>query len=234
MPAHELIITDVTNYGSLYCVAGWDRVNGRMIRPEPATANPHDEASRFWDNRLAGAGRTFSVGNIVSLDATAPPGTFPFPHATEDRLVVAGSQIQVLGQLAPAAVAQQVALGVSPTLEAAFDGGLIREASRKAYVPAGHNGRSLGALDLEPNNLIFFEKQFGNENPKLRARVTVDNVLYDMPVTADAARERWRTAGIQALRNDVQNANRLHVRVGLARPFPANRCFSQVNGVLIL
>jgi putative nucleic acid modification protein with dual OB domain len=234
MPVHELIITDVTNYGSLYCVAGWDRVNGGMIRPEPATANPHDEASRFWDSRFAGPGRPLSVGNIVSLDVEPPPSTFRFPHATEDRIVAAGNQMQVLGQLTPAAIAQHVALGVSPTLDAAFDGGLIREPSRKAYVPAGHNGRSLGALDLEPNNLIYFEKQFGNENPKLRARITVDSVLYDMPVTADATRERWRTAGIQALRTDVQNANRLHVRVGLARPFPADQCFSQVNGVLIL
>ena len=135
---------------------------------------------------------------------------------------MAGNQIQVLGQFAPADVVKNVAAGISPTLDVAFDGGLTREPSRKAYVPEGHNGRSLGALDLAPDNLVFFEKQWGNENPMLRARVTVDGVLYDMSVTADAARERWKAAGIQALRNDVQNANRLHVRVGLARPFPAN------------
>src|SRR5258708_29901805 len=233
MPIHELIITDVTCYGSLYCVAGWDRVNGSMIRPEPTTANPHDEAWRFWDRRLAGNGRPFSVGNIVRIDASSPPNTFPFPHATEDRIVTAGNQIQVLGQLTTANIVQNAAAGISPTLDAAFDGGLIREPSRKAYVPEGHNGRSLGALDLAPNNLVFFENQFRDEKPKLRARVTVNGVLYDLSVTADAARERWKTAGIEALRNDLKGANRLHVRVGLARPFPANHCYSQVNGVLI-
>jgi hypothetical protein len=233
MPAHELIITDVTRYGSLYCIAGWDRVNGRMIRPEPATANPQDEASRFWDNRFAGNGRPFSVGNIVRIDASSPPDTFPFPHATEDRIVTAGNQIQVLGQLTTADVVQNVAAGISSTLNAAFDGGLIREPSRKAYVPEGHNGRSLGALDLAPNNLVFFENQFRDDPPKLRARVTVDSVVYDLSVTADAARERWKNAGIEALRNDVSATNRLHLRVGLARPFRAKQCYSQVNGVLI-
>jgi hypothetical protein len=233
MPVHELIITDVTCYGTLYCVAGWDRVGGRMIRPEPATADSHDEASRFWDSRFAGPGRPFSVGNIVRIDASSPPDTFPFPHATEDRIAAAGNQIQVLGQLTTADVVQNVAAGISPTLDAAFDGGLIRQSSRKAYVPEGHNGRSLGALDLAPNDLIFFEHQFQDKASKLRARVTVNGVVYDLSVTADAARERWKTAGIEALRNDVKNANRLHVRVGLARPFPANQCYSQVNGVLI-
>jgi hypothetical protein len=205
-----------------------------MIRPEPTTANSHDEASRFWDSRFAGNGRPFGVGNIVKIDASSPPNTFPFPHATEDRIVTAGNQIQVLGQLATADIVQNVAAGTSPTLDAAFDGGLIREPSRKAYVPKDHNGRSLGALDLAPNNLVFFESQFRDNAPKLRARVTANGILYDLPVTADAARERWKTAGIEALRDDVKGANRLHVRVGLARPFPANQCYSQVNGVLIL
>jgi hypothetical protein len=212
MPVHELIITDVTCYGSLYCVAGWDRISGRMIRPEPATANPHDEASRFWDSRFAGPGRPLSVGNIVRIDASSPPSTFPFPHATEDRILATGNQIQVLGQLTAADIVKNVAASISPTLDAAFDGGLIREPSRKAYVPEGHNGQSLGALDLAPNNLIFFENQFRDQTPKLRARVTVNGVLYDLSVTADAARERWRTAGIETLRNDVKGAKRLSQR----------------------
>jgi hypothetical protein len=44
---YEIIVTDVTRYGSLYCIAGWDFRNSVMIRPEPSTANAVAEASRF-------------------------------------------------------------------------------------------------------------------------------------------------------------------------------------------
>src|SRR5229473_5127142 len=99
MPTYEIVVTDVTCYGTLYCVAGWDRRAGRMIRPEPPAANMVSEPSKFWDGRFAGPGRTFSIGNIVRVIASPPPQDFPFPHATEDRIVGAGTQMQVLGVL---------------------------------------------------------------------------------------------------------------------------------------
>ncbi len=86
MPTYDLIITDVTCYGDLFCVAGWDMNNGGMIRPEPPTANAVAEASRFWSAQHAGPGKFFAVGNRVQFDAAMPPANFPFPHATEDRV----------------------------------------------------------------------------------------------------------------------------------------------------
>jgi hypothetical protein len=42
--AYRIIVTEVTNYGNLYCVAGWDLEQNAMVRPEPAPAS-------FWDAR---------------------------------------------------------------------------------------------------------------------------------------------------------------------------------------
>ena len=84
MPIHELIITDVTNYGAtLFCVAGWDRLSNQMIRPEPPNSNANWAASRFWDAGYVGAGKVFAVGNIVKLSASPPPENFPFCRSAE-------------------------------------------------------------------------------------------------------------------------------------------------------
>jgi len=231
MAKHEVIVTDVTRYGNLFCVAGWDRNAGQMIRPEPPGANAANEASRFWEGQWAGPGKLFSVGNIVKFEALPPRPEFQFPHATEDRIVNLQRPTKRLGYLEQAETVKAVAAGVSPTLEAAFDGALVRAASGKAYVPVGSNGRSLGAIEIDPDHIVFHEDKYDPNKPKLRAYVTSDGKVYDLPITADAARARWEADGIAALRKDAQTSKLVHVRVGLARPFPANECYAQVNGV---
>lgn len=236
MATYEIIVTDVTCYGSLFCVAGWDRVAGGMIRPEPPGASVVSEASRFWDGHFAGSGRLFAVGNIVRFDASPPHANFPFPHATEDRLVDLSTPMTVLEQLTLPQTAQAVVGGISPTLEAAFDGGLFRAPSSKAYVPIGHNGRSLGAIEITPNRLSIHVDSYNPDKPKLRAHVTIGQTAYDLSLTAASARTRWKVDGLEALRADVQASERVHVRVGLSRPFPAmpDHCYSQVNGLYFL
>jgi hypothetical protein len=233
---YEIVVTDVTCYGSLFCVAGWDRLSDRMIRPEPPGATAKIESSRFWDGQTAGPGKTLSVGNVVRLVAGPALPDFLFPHATEDRIVDLKTPMVVLTQLTPPQVAEAVATGVSATLNAAFDGALVRPASRKAYVPTGHQGRSLGAIEIAPTEITFFENTFDANKPKLRARVTSDGNVFDLSVPADTARTRWKAAGLAGLKADAQASNRIHVRVGLSRPFSAkpNDCYSQVNGVLFL
>jgi hypothetical protein len=233
---YEIIVTDVTCYGSLYCVAGWDRISNQMIRPEPPGANARDEASRFWSSSYAGPGKPFAVGNVVRFTAADAAPDFLFPHATEDRIVDMGTPLQVLQTLDPAAMAQAVAPGISGSLPLAFDGALIRAGSRKAYVPTGNRGRSLGAIEIPPSDLIFFEHQWDNQTPKLRARVTSAGQVYDLSVPAEAARSRWRSAGLAVLKADVNASTRLHIRTGLSRPMQSkpNECYSQVNGVIFL
>lgn len=126
MPTYNLIITDVTRYGDLFCVAGWDLDNGGMIRPEPPTANTEDEASRFWTERDAGPGKFFAVGNRVRFDAAIAPANFPFPHATEDRIFVVGNNSAVLDQMTLVQIARLVAPGVTVSLDEAFGGQLQR------------------------------------------------------------------------------------------------------------
>src|SRR4051794_33727523 len=126
MAQYDLIVTDVTSYGDLFCVAGWDRLSNRMIRPEPPGANAAVESSRFWSGQYAGPGRAFDVGNVVRFSAAPADASFPFPHATEDRLVDLAQPLNILETLTVPAVAAAAAGSISPGLEAAFDNELIR------------------------------------------------------------------------------------------------------------
>jgi len=235
MPTYNLIITDVTRYGDLFCVAGWDLDNGGMIRPEPSTANAVAEASRFWTGQHAGPGKFFAVGNQVRFNAAMPPANFPFPHATEDRLVVSGNSA-VIAQMTVAQMVQSVAAGVSGSLDDVFGGQLHRAHSGKAHVAAGAQTGSLDAIEIDPGNIDFYE-----DNPKLgkrqlRALIDHDGVEYDFSVPADAAKARLLAGGVAALQADAQASQTIHVRLGLCRPFAAmpNSCYAQVNGLYFL
>jgi hypothetical protein len=207
-----------------------------MIRPEPPGANTAVESSRFWDGRYAGPGRVFSVGNVVRFDATDPPPDFPYPHATEDRIVVTGTTLAVCGQLQLPQIALAVARGVSSSMPRAFDGALVTSRSNKAYVPAGQVVRSLGAIEVAADQINLYEESYRGGNPKLRAMIRDGNLWYDLSVPADAARSRWKTAGLAALQADLRASGRVHVRVGLSRPFAAmpDQCYAQVNGLYLL
>lgn len=234
MKAYEIIVTDVTCYRDLYCVAGWDRLAGGMIRPEPPGSNTKNEASRFWEKRIIE--NFFSIGNIVRFYAKPPHPGFLFPHASEDRILDETRPIELLKQLSPAQTVQAATASVSLTLDAAFDGALVKTASRKAYVPIGYMGKSLGAIEIAPHQIVFHENSYDADRPKLRACITVDDNIYDLSVPADAARLRWKIAGLEALQADAQKSTRIHARIGLSRPFPAmpNECYAQINGLYFL
>ena len=236
MPNYELIITDVTRDGDLFCVAGWDLNNGGMIRPEPPTANAVAEASRFWTDQHAGAGKFFAVGNRVRFDAAIPPANFPFPHATEDRVVIAGNNSAVLGQMTVAQIAQAVAAGVSGSIDQAFGGHLQRAYSGKAHVVAGIQTGSLDAILIQPGSISFYEDNPSPGKRRLRALIDQAGVEYDFSVPADAARSRFLAGGVAALEADAAASQSIHVRLGLCRPFAAmpNSCYAQVNGLYFL
>lgn len=236
MATYKLIITDVTCYGTLYCVAGWDLDDGGMVRPEPPGANPNAEASRFWDAQYVGTGKTFSVGNVVSFKASGPPDTFPFPHATEDRVVIAGSQLAVIKQLTDAGLAEAVSDGVASSLQEVFDNTLVRAHSGKAYVRADEKTNSLGAIEIDPDQISFYEDVTAGGKRRLRAIIEQDGLGYDLSVPADAARTRFLAGGVAALEADAKASDLIHVRVGLCRPFPdmPHACYAQVNGLYFL
>ena len=229
---YEILITEVTCYGSLRCIAGWDINSGAMVRPEPTTANNADEASRFWDSTLAGTGRLLDVGNVVSLEAepSARPD-FPFPHATEDRVVLQGAIPHVIGALNMADLQAAVAPGISPNLAAAFDGGLNQYGNGKAWVAPGHQGRSLGALETAASNLTIFEDTSPAGKRQLRALLVEGTNRFDLSLTAEAYKGVWPSTDAYTLRQQVHGLGRIHLRVGLARAFGNFGCMAQVNGI---
>lgn len=189
----------------------------------------------LWDSTVAGPGKAFDVGNVVGFSASAAPANFPFPHATEDRILDNVGSIHVKQSVALNQVAAVTAAGVSATLEAAFDAGLTRAPSGKAYVQDGHVGRSLGSIEVYPNQLsLFVGTNVYNAKQQLRANLLIGGATYDLSVPADAARSRWKQSGVGAVVADMQASQKIHIRLGLARPFAGNPCYAQINGLYFL
>lgn len=238
MNVYQLAITDVTRYGELYCVAGWDLQRGRMVRPEPPGANAGYEPSRFWRGEYAGPGKVFDVGNVVTLaSALSPPADFPLPHRREDRIVQWGSNLNLDFYLDTPDLINAVAGSVSANVRLAFDGGLVKAwngaGSTKAFVKLGHDGRSLGALETTPDKVHFKESSYDPAKLQLRALVRDGITTYDLSVTSEELKRIWKSEGISAVRDKIAQGDRLHIRLGLSRPFPArpNECYAQVNGI---
>lgn len=236
MTVYNLLITDVTRYGDKYCVAGWDLDRGGMIRPEPQTATAAAEASRFWVGTTAGPGKFFDVGNIVRIEAAQPPDDFPFPHATEDRILVPSSNEAVLRSLALSEIANVVKAGLSTSIDVAFGGYLARAFSGKAHVAAGTKTNSLDAITIQPDQIAFYEDNYSPGKRKLRAKIRESGVTFDLTVPADAARSQFLEHGVKSISAAAAASDAIHVRLGLCRPFSAQptQCFAQVNGLYFL
>jgi hypothetical protein len=230
---YEILITDVTRYGSKFCVAGWDLGRSKMIRPEPSGARAEYEASKFWDGELAGSGKIWSVGNVVRFEASKPVPDFGLPHATEDRVLADGSKLQVLKTLTLNDVAKAARASVASDIPEAFGGGLERQGNGKASVPAGFKGPSLGAVELKAEAIHLHENTWEGKT-KLRANINDGSHSYDFSVPAEALGDRWRAVGLKKLQAEVQSCGRVHVRVGLARAWAQNPCYAQVNGLYLL
>jgi len=200
-----------------------------MIRPEPHTTLAASEASRFWGDAYVGAGKVFMLGNLVQFESSRPPASFPFPHATEDRLVV-NNAIQLLSHWSQPQILAAVAGGTSNSLSAAFGGHLVRANSGKAYVPALQNTKSLGAVDIGAGQIEFYEDSSTGKR-RLRAHVTDQNATYDLTVPAWAGRTKFLAGGPQAVQADANNSTSIHLRVGLARAFADAPCYAQINGL---
>src|SRR5689334_22758537 len=134
MDTYQLLITEVTNFGDLRCVAGWDLDREKMIRPEP-------HPTGFWQiDKIAPAGK-FEVGKTVSFVGTKPNPVTDYPHLTEDRVVT--SQIAVGPVLDAAKKKRALHQAAFDSLDEIFDGKLVVD-GLKAYVPVGTRCRSLG------------------------------------------------------------------------------------------
>ncbi|MBP2160280.1 hypothetical protein J2X24_002855 [Asticcacaulis solisilvae] len=207
-----------------------------MIRPEPPTAVATIESTRFWTNRDAGPGRFFSVGNIVRFEAQDAPANFPFPHATEDRIAVNPDNSAVVGHMTLLQVTQAVEPGLSTSIPVAFGNQLHVASSGKAYVTLGSQTNSLGAIEIDSQTIAFYENAPKPGKRQLRAMIYQNGSGYDLSAPADAALDRFFAGGIAALQADAKASKKIHVRLGLSRPFPAmpTSCYAQINGLYFL
>jgi hypothetical protein len=205
----------------------------KMVRPEPPWTNLNVEASRFWTEDTVGENKVWAAGHIVEFDGSPAGGASAYPHATED-VIVSTWPAKLVDKLSDSNLVAAVAPTVSSSLRKAFDAGLIRAPSMKAYVTEGFAGRSLGALQVSGNQVTFFLENRDDGKIKLRARVADGHFLYDLSSPALASRRLLDQAGIAALRATVLASKMVHLRVGLARAFPHNQCYAQINGMYIV
>lgn len=235
MAKYTIITTEVTAFSDKYCVAGWSPERGAMVRPEPPGTIAGSVGARFWPPDYVGDGRVFDVGSRVTFEAEGAAADFPYPHATEDVVLLPDSAISSVKRMTLQATAAAVAGSVSATIQDAFDGGLHVTNSGLLYVPSGFVGRSLGAIEID-GGVTFWEKTFTGKAKKLRARVELGGTSYDIPVTSDAWNVAWRTQGLDAVQGKADTAARTHIRLGLARPFSArpDECFVQMNDLYFL
>jgi hypothetical protein len=218
--AYRAIITDVTNYGPLFCVAGWDFDHQAMIRPEPAPAS-------FWDSRFVGENRPFWPGHIVTFEGHKPENQ-PFRHATED--IIATMRTLTRQEIVPLQnVSAMVAGSVSPDLDQIFRGGMQSNLS-SAFVAAGTQCPSLGAIELAREDIKFAEKSFDGKK-KLRCWIPYEGRKLNFGITSDALRTIWRKNGLNAIDTSI-DYSRVQLRIGLARAMAnGNACYVQVNGI---
>ncbi len=233
---YRLLITDVTRYGSLFCVAGWDLNSNRMIRPEPQGATAQNESSRFWHNDSAGPGKFFDVGNIVEVAASTPPPDFPFPHATEDRIYFHHKSNNLIKKLPHTEIVYAVRTGIKTSLNDIFGGNFQVTSTGKIYVDANTQTCSLDSITITPGQISFYSKPNEKNQEKLRARISEKTNTYNFSVPADAALSLFSGGGVDALAHAANSSQKIHVRLGLSRPYVKipNTCYVQINGLYFL
>lgn len=219
----RLLITEVTDMSAgNFCVAGWDAQQGTMIRPLPNGGN--------WTTALLAR---YDLQPGIEMDFV-PAGrrhNGTFPHSTEDTVVdmhqisVAGRPVvDWFGPNSPARAA---------TVQEAFEGNVknsseFRGRLQSIIVPPGTNCRSLWGIEISQRNIELI-----TEFDKLKAVIDDGEEQYVLSVSGHALKEVYQAGGVNAATATLPDVDRLHVRLGLARAFPAkpNECFLMVNGI---
>lgn len=223
----RLIVTDVTEmHGGNYCVAGWGTQTQRMVRPLPNGAN--------W---TAGLLQQHGVvpGASVEVHPISQPHASLFPHRTEDTPIIAANirlihagPIVWLGNGAPP---------THETVQQAFGGHLSYSriwngAKQGVHVTENTQIGSLSAVRLPAHALDLFEDNFKG---KLSVRAYLDDgqARYNLPIVAKNLREVYRSNGISAVQQLLQEDGEVHVRLGLARAWAGQlgKCSLMINGI---
>ncbi len=219
----NLLVTEVTEmHGGNFCVATWNPAARRMVRPLPNGAN--------WTQGLL---RPHGVtpGATISVVPTGRQAIAAYPHLTEDMII--DSQRIALVTPGPVDWFAPAAPPVSRSISQAFSGMVAHNSvwddmRQGVHLPAGSQCCSLAAVAVPRANLDFIE-----EFEKLKATLFDGQYSYKLSVSSLALKDAWRQGGINAVKAAVPRSARLHVRLGLARPFgnPPDKCYMMINGV---
>lgn len=220
MARYRALITDLTEYGNLRCVAGVNLANKSMIRPEPAPGS-------FWTDTDCAPNGAFALGNVVTFEANSPKPHTDFPHMTEEMVVEGEAKIDKT--LEPEKFIRALS-GLHTPLNKIF-GKHVEFSNGKPFIRTGTKCASLYGTNVERSAIEFHEAY---EKP----RIMLDDsgIRANLSITALSLRELYRSKGLAALAAQFKSAKELHLRIGLARGFGSypDRCYMQINGIFIL
>ena len=225
MEKYRVLITDLTEYGALRCVAGVDLEDNSMVRPEPGPA-------QFWQATSCAPDGPFVPGNVVEFEATTPKPATDLPHLTEDR-VVRGKPCAI-ESYDPEKFIEHLGKLNTP-LEEIF-GDQVKFENGKPYIEKGTECPSLFGTAVESTAVQFHESKYKDSPAKPRVLLELPNGTADLSITALDLREVHRAGGVKGLNSRFESAKLIHLRLGLARAWDdyPDRCYMQVNGIYIL
>lgn len=221
MAAYSLLVTDVTDYGSLRCVAGWDVHRHKMIRPEPYPGG-------FWGADRINT-KEFCRGAIVEFDAVEPRPPTSYPHLTEDRVVTGA--ITAASKLQKKDLWELLDASKSTNLDDLFSNNLIYD-GLKGFVPKDSACSSLGGIEIGSDCASVEDYVNYGGKKRLRLRFEHNGRMLAPNLTSSRSHEIYQQGGLSELNNRLKKADRVHLRIGLARAFGAqpNKCYLQING----
>ncbi len=221
----DVIVTDLTNMSrGNHCVAGYDPTSLRMIRPKP---NGRNWTSDQIDTYKIEVGRVLNLGTRAHQQLQSH-----LPHRNEDWFVYAD-------EMKPGNKAMPQP-NSSDSLQGCFGNNVVQGRGYryyfKAYVEDGVNCCSLAGLNQNTKNLYLFFTEFDGKR-KLRAKF-IDSAGegWDLGVTSTELNNQIQDKeNLKAYNRQLGEREHIHLRVGLARRFPAqhNRCFVQLNGIIL-
>lgn len=196
-----------------------------MIRPEPSPG-------AFWNRQRINPSEFFR-SHVATFKGMRPATPTGYPHQTEDRIAYGTI---TSNKLSSEAFWKALDESKSADLDDLFNNSLNYSANNKAYVSRDVKCRSLGGIELGKGALSIDTYSNPGGKLRLRANFTQNGRLLRPNLTSSEAYALYAEQGdkgIAKANERLKAVAKIHLRIGLARPFDAvpDKCFLQVNGL---
>lgn len=200
-----------------FCVAGWDLNECRMKR---LLIN-----RGYWDLKELEKLHGHSWIIVENEPLTEPRD---YPHRTEDVNI----DLDTLYVKETFTKSRDIAMRLKASESKNIDDIFNNKIKNNSYVPQNTKCASLGAINITPSQLEFI-----TENGKLRANLTDnDDQKYCLKISCKYIRDIFdKDKNIDILNNSLLSTDKIHLRIGLARPFlmQENHCYLMLNGLFL-